>query len=103
MLETDEFASRSKTEIANLDAGTLPLDQGVTQSGYVDDMDLTITVLHATEDIASIRAKVGVFLPKSSSVAVAATNPCRRMRIVKCRSASTRRLLKPHSPRSHSD
>jgi hypothetical protein len=59
--QTDCFALTLKSEIGNLPAGTLPLDQGVTQGGYVDDSDMAITVLHATEDDASIQAKVGVF------------------------------------------
>ena len=59
--QTEEFASSLKAEIANLDSGTLPLDQGVNQGGYVDDRNVTIILLHCIEDIASIRAKVGVF------------------------------------------
>ena len=59
--QTDRFALSLKNEIWNLAAGTLPLDQGVTQGGFVDDSDMTITVLHVTEDDASIQAKVGVF------------------------------------------
>lgn len=59
--QTDRFALSLKSEIGNLPAGTLPLDQGVTQGGYVDDSDMAITVLHAAEDDVCLRAKVGVF------------------------------------------
>jgi len=59
--QTDCFALNLKSGIGNLPAGTLPLDQGVAQGGYVDDSDRAITVLHATEDDACLRANVGVF------------------------------------------
>ena len=58
---TDNFALSLKSEIGKLHPGALPLDQGVSQGGYVDASDVTVTVLHAAEDDGSIRAKVGVF------------------------------------------
>jgi hypothetical protein len=59
--QSDRFAQSLKTEIRDLNPGALPLDRGVTQGGFVDDGDMTITVLDAREDDASIWAKVGVF------------------------------------------
>ncbi len=59
--QTDRFVLTLKHEIGNMEAGVLPLDQGTTQGGYVDDSGMTITILHATEDDTSILARAGVF------------------------------------------
>jgi hypothetical protein len=57
---TDSFPATLKSEIENLEAGTLPLNKCVS-GGYVDDGHITITVLHAADDESKIQAKVGVF------------------------------------------
>ena len=55
------FAQTLKEEIGALEAGTLPLQKGVSQGGYVDDSHLTCTVLRVADDERAIRARVGVF------------------------------------------
>ncbi|BCB26240.1 hypothetical protein SKTS_11260 [Sulfurimicrobium lacus] len=55
------FTQTLKDEIGALESGTLPLQKGVSQGGYVDDSNLTCTVLRVTDDERTIHARVGVF------------------------------------------
>jgi len=55
------FDGMLKQEIAALPAGTLPLNQGTSQGGYVEDTNIEITVLNTTADARSVQARVGVF------------------------------------------
>ena len=55
------FTQTLKNEIAKLESGTLPLDKGVSQGGYVDDSNLATTVLHIADDERAIHARVGIF------------------------------------------
>lgn len=55
------FSQTMKRELEGLQAGTLPLDQCLTQGGWVDDREITVTVLHVSDDDASIRVKIGIF------------------------------------------
>jgi hypothetical protein len=55
------FEQTLKHEILGLEAGVLPLDKGVAQGGYVDESDLSATVLGATDDEIAIHARIGVF------------------------------------------
>ena len=59
--ETDAFAPTFKAELGELPAGSLPLDKGVSQGGYVDDSDICISLLRFSEDPQSIQVKFGVF------------------------------------------
>jgi hypothetical protein len=59
------FTQALKTDIASLKIGTLPLDKGVSQGGYVDDSNMVITVLHVTENENRILARVGVFFTEA--------------------------------------
>jgi hypothetical protein len=59
--QSDDFARVLKDEIESLDSGTLPLSQGTSQGGMVDDSDVTATVLTSKENEESIIAVVGVF------------------------------------------
>lgn len=56
-----EFFQTLKQELEALPPGALPLDKAVTQSGYVDDSHITVTVLHAEEMAQVIQARVGIF------------------------------------------
>jgi hypothetical protein len=58
---TNTFTRTLKNELEHIQAGTLPLDKGVAQGGYVDDSNVTATVLHTDEDVHTIQAKVGIF------------------------------------------
>lgn len=58
---TDAFAATLKAELEALPAGALPLQQAVSQGGYVDDSAVTVTVITSGKDWEAITAKVGVF------------------------------------------
>lgn len=55
------FAATLKRELSALPSGSLPLARATTQGGQVDDRDLAITVLGASDDTDGLRARVGVF------------------------------------------
>jgi hypothetical protein len=59
--QSDSFTRTLKNEIAGLKPGTLPLYQGTTQGGIVDDSNITVTVMNVGEEDNSILATVGVF------------------------------------------
>jgi hypothetical protein len=50
-----------KHELENLPAGTLPLEKGTCRGGFVDDSNISVTVINATQSKNSIQAKIGVF------------------------------------------
>jgi hypothetical protein len=55
------FTRILKGEIEALGTGSLPLDQGITQGGFVDDENVAALVLNATGDDQYIDSEVGVF------------------------------------------
>ena len=59
--QSDAFGRSLKGEIEALGTESLPLDQGITQGGFVDDGDITAMVLNATGDDQYINSEVGVF------------------------------------------
>jgi len=56
-----EFFQTLKYELEQLQPGTLPLHQAVTQGGYVDDGQITATILSADEDDQGIHTRAGIF------------------------------------------
>lgn len=58
---TDAFARTLKAEIEALRAADLPLDTAATPGCHVEDSPVSASVGASTEDIRSIRARVGVF------------------------------------------
>lgn len=58
---TAAFTQTLKNEIAGLESGTLPLHEGVSQSGYVDDSNLSVTVMRVEEDKQAIHVQAGIF------------------------------------------
>jgi hypothetical protein len=50
-----------KHELENLPAGTLPLEKGTSRGGFVDDSDISVTVISVKQNENSVQAKVGVF------------------------------------------
>jgi hypothetical protein len=58
---TDSFTGVLKKELQELGSGVLPLHEGVSQGGIVDDSNISASVLHVTENEESIAASVGVF------------------------------------------
>jgi hypothetical protein len=59
--QTGAFGPTLKGEIEGMGAETLPLDQGTSQGGLVDDSKITATVLTVADDASSILADVGAF------------------------------------------
>jgi len=55
------FEKALKHELENLPAGTLPLEKGTNRGGFVDDSDISVTVIRVKQNQNSIQAKVGVF------------------------------------------
>ena len=59
--ETPDFESVLKDEIQKIDVGLLPLQDGLSQSSYVSDADISVVILNVTETSSLIRAKTGIF------------------------------------------
>ena len=57
---TPGFAQILREEIVALPKGSLPLEQGVSQGGFVDDSDLAISVFGSSEQAHSIQVNIGV-------------------------------------------
>jgi hypothetical protein len=57
----DCFAETLKQEILQLDTGLLPLQQGLSHGSYASDKNLTVMILHVSENTDSIHAKTGIF------------------------------------------
>lgn len=58
---TPEFEAVLKQEIEQLDAGHLPLQQGLSASSYVTDRPFQAMLLSASEDAGLLRVKAGIF------------------------------------------
>jgi len=58
---TPEFETVLKQEIAALDAGLLPLQQGLSYSSYVTDRPFQARVISVREAVGTLRVKVGIF------------------------------------------
>ena len=56
-----QFEKALKRELENLPAGSLPLEQGTSRGGFVDDSDISVSVINTQQSGNSIQAKVGVF------------------------------------------
>lgn len=58
---TPAFEDILKEELEQLDAGQLPLQQGLSTSSYALDSKLSVRVINISEEAGFIRAKVGIF------------------------------------------
>ena len=58
---TPEFKDVLQQEIAQLDAGLLPLQQGLSISSHVTDRPVQAMILDLSEDADLIRIKAGIF------------------------------------------
>jgi len=58
---SNTFTRTLKNELEHMQAGTLPLDKGVAQGGYVDDSNITATILSFSDNETIIQANVGIF------------------------------------------
>ena len=58
---TPDFAGTLKQEIAQLDAGQLPLQQGLSTGNYVADEPITVAINSVAEMEDVIRVTAGIF------------------------------------------
>lgn len=58
---TSEFKNVLKQEIAQLDSGLLPLQQGLSSSSHVTDRPIQVMILGVGDDADLIRVKAGIF------------------------------------------
>ena len=58
---TPDFKDVLKKEIEQIDAGQLPLQQGLSTGSYVIDGKFNVMIIGVTEDAAIIRVKAGIF------------------------------------------
>ncbi|WP_461574675.1 hypothetical protein [Thiobacillus sp.] len=58
---TPEFEAVLKQEIEQLDAGCLPLQQGLSVSSYVTDRPFQAMVISVREDTGVVHVKAGIF------------------------------------------
>ncbi len=58
---TPEFEAILKHEIEQLDAASLPLQQGLSVSSYVTDRPFQVMLVSVNEDADQIRIKAGIF------------------------------------------
>lgn len=59
--QSESFSRTLKSEIESLKPGTLPLYNGTSQGGIVDDSNITATVMNFAEEDDNILATVGIF------------------------------------------
>jgi hypothetical protein len=58
---TPEFPDMLKREIEQLDAGQLPLQQGLSTTSHVADKPFSVMILGTAESAGVIHARVGIF------------------------------------------
>lgn len=58
---TVAFSQSLKAEIESLPAGSLPLEKGTSSGGYVDDSDVSVSVLKVSDDEQFIDVRLVVF------------------------------------------
>jgi len=58
---TPDFKSVVKQELLDLEPGTLPIEKGTLQGGYVDESNLGATILGTSETTQTISIHAGFF------------------------------------------
>ena len=58
---TPDFEAVFKREVGQLDAGQLPLQQGLSQGSYASDRHLKVLVISASSRQGLIQVKAGIF------------------------------------------
>lgn len=58
---SDSFKQILKSEIENLKTGALPLENGISQGGLIDDSNITATILSTSDNPSVIKTKAGIF------------------------------------------
>ena len=55
------FEKVLKRELENLPTGTLPLENATSRGGFVDDSDISATVIKVKQNEKEVQARVGIF------------------------------------------
>jgi len=58
---TPDFENTLQKEIQKIEPDILPLQEGLSQSSYVSDADISVMILNLTETAHDILAKIGIF------------------------------------------
>ncbi len=58
---TPDFIGTLKKEIEQLDAGQLPLQQGLSKSSYALDGKFSVMIINTSEEAGFVHAKAGIF------------------------------------------
>lgn len=58
---TPDFTEVLKKEIEQMDAGQLPLQQGLSASSYALDDKFSVMIMNVSEEAGFIHAKAGIF------------------------------------------
>ncbi len=72
---TPGFKSILKDEIKGLSPELLPLQQGLSQSSYVSDSDISVLIHNITETASNICAKTGIFYAGTIAGSCCADDP----------------------------
>lgn len=60
-LELRLIQASFKKEIESMKPGSLPLENGLTQGGYIGNNNITATILSTSDESSVLNTKVGVF------------------------------------------
>lgn len=71
----ESWKSALKREIEDLPRGSLPLQKAVTRCGVVDDNDVSVTIINASQNSDSIQATLGVFFTEIVAGCVCGDDP----------------------------
>ena len=58
---TSDFENTLQKEIKEIKKEQLPLQQGLAQSSYVSDSDISVLILNVSETVTDIRVKTGIY------------------------------------------
>ena len=72
---TPGFENTLKAEIQELEPNILPLQEGLSQSSYVSDTDISVLILDISETVDNILAKIGIYYAGVISGSCCADDP----------------------------
>ena len=73
--QTPDIENALQNEIKKIKPELLPLQQGLSQSSYVGDGDISVLILNITETVNSIRVKTGIIYAGIISGSCCADDP----------------------------
>ncbi len=71
----DDFEAVLKTDIEQLSVGELPLQRGMSASGYALDKEINVMILNVAETASCIQIKAGIFFLGTIPGACCADDP----------------------------